>query len=198
MNNVKLGNDVPDTDYLIATGSPVFENTSPLARLSPLTNGILPDAASEGSRWLVLNSGVGIEGITVAPGTYLFDIDVDLTGFVPSSAELRGLRYSADNKLTGVHINGTTVFSQNASFAEEFQDWHDIGDVGLGEFQDGVNTIRFEVLNDLSASSPMTLRVEGNVEAPAIVPEPSAFLLAAAALLALLAFAHRRQFPSGQ
>jgi hypothetical protein len=173
-----LPNGTADTDYVIGpggTGGRVGE--IPLVRTAPIPNTWLPDGASSASRWLIL-PGTGLEGITVLPGTYFFDTVVDLTGFDPATAQINGLRYAADNKLVGVRVNGTAVFTQNLGFAEEFQSFRDLGNLGSGLFHSGLNLIRFEVFNDLFGTSPLGVRVEGRVEGLAVAtPEPPTLLL---------------------
>jgi hypothetical protein len=177
-----------DTDYVIGSGGTGGHlGETPLVRISPLATPWLPDDASTGSRWLVL-PGTGLEGISVSPGTYFFDMAVDLTGFDAATAQLSGLRYAADNKLVAIRINGTAVFSQDTSFAEEFQSFHAVGDLGLGQFRSGQNVIRFELLNSTSGVSPLGFRVEGTVEGQAISPVPEPSSLCSAGLgIALLA-----------
>ena len=136
----------------------------PLARTSPIPGTWVPDGASAASRWLVL-PGAGREGITVGPGTYFFETTVDLDGFDPASASLSGLRYAADNKLVNVRINGVSVFAQNTNYAEEFKAFHDLGTLGSGLFHGGLNTIRFEVLNQAGANTPLGLRDRAILEA---------------------------------
>jgi hypothetical protein len=189
-----LPNGSTDARYVIGPGGTGgFIGVIPEVRTQPIPGTWLPDAASSGSRWLVLNSGIGLEGITVPPGTYFFDTAVTLAGFDAVTAHLTGLRYAADNELIAVIINGSTVFSQPIMFAEEFTSFHDIGDVGLGLFHDGLNTLRFEVYNLEGGLSPMGLRMEGRVEASSsAVPEPSALALIALGALGLAGYGWRR------
>jgi hypothetical protein len=119
---------------------------TPKVRASPLPGGWLADAASTGSRWLVLDGG-GFEGVSVTDRTFVFEVSVDLTGYDAATARVAGLRYAADNKLLSVAVNGAAVFSQPSGFAEEFHAFRDLGDRGLGLFQAGRNTVRFEVEN---------------------------------------------------
>jgi hypothetical protein len=191
-----LPNGAMDTAYVIGpggTGGRIGE--TPLVRTAPIPGTWLPDAASPLSRWLVL-PGTGLEGISVGPGTYFFDTVVDTTGFDPATVEITGLRYAADNKLLSVRINGTAVFMQDMSFAEEFMTFHNLGNRGLGLFQSGLNTIRFEVDNQLGVVSPMGLRVEGLVEGQPTgvggVPDPGAMLLFGLGVFGILGAAWRR------
>ncbi len=188
----KLANDTEDPDYIIGlggTGGRVGQ--VPLARSTPIPNTYVEDAVSPDSRWLVLFSDEGLQDFTVLQGTYIFEIQVDLSGFLPETAYIDDLRYAADNKLIEVRINDNLIFSQSNSFAEEFEDFHSLGDLGVGVFQAGVNTIRFNVSNQLTSSSPMALRLEGSVIASP-VPSPSSGALAMIALMAAAPVVRRR------
>ena len=187
----KLPSHTPDTDYIIGPGGTGgYIGEVPRARES-LYGTYVPDSASPDSRFLFIYVNSDPESLWVPPGTYFFDTEVDLTNFRHVTAEITGLRYAADNKLIGVHINGTTVFSQGTGFAEEFRDFRVLGDLGLGEFQEGLNTIRFEVFNYGSGSSnPMSFRVEGVVQAE-FIPEPSSLVLLLIGAVVLFAWYRR-------
>ncbi|RIK75719.1 MAG: hypothetical protein DCC68_20750 [Planctomycetota bacterium] len=159
----------PDDDYRIGAGSAGHVGATPVARQSGF-GPYLVDAASAGSRWLIFDD---------APeGTHYFDVQVDLTGFAAAQAFVRGLRYVADNRLISIAVNDTIVFSQPTSVADEMSAWRALGDVGLGAFRPGANTIRFGVHNspDLGGINPLALRVEGIVVAPPIATDPTASL----------------------
>lgn len=159
----------PDDDYRIGAGSAGHVGATPVARQSGF-GPYLVDAASAGSRWLIFDD---------APeGTHYFDVQVDLTGYAAAQAFVRGLRYVADNRLTSIAVNDTVVFSQPTSVADEMSAWRALGDVGLGAFRPGTNTIRFGVHNspDLGGINPLALRVEGIVVAPPIATDPTASL----------------------
>ncbi|AMV25764.1 hypothetical protein VT84_15310 [Gemmata sp. SH-PL17] len=190
-----LSDGTADDDYVIGSGGTGGHSGEvPLVRTAPLPGTWLADSASTGSRWLVL-SGKGLEGVDVGAGVFFFDIVVDLTGFDPATAQIAGLRYSADNKLVAVRINGTAVFTQDGSFAEEFQSFRDLGSVGLGQFHSGLNVIRFEVDNQLGSDSPLGLRVEGTVEGQSVTatPEPSGLMLLATGAVTTLGWKRLRK-----
>lgn len=182
--SAQLTNNQADADYsIVAGGTGGHVGETLVARSTPIANGWLTDAASSASRWIVLNTGVGQEGINVGPGTYLFRTTVDLAGFDPQSAVIPSLRYAADNKLVSLRVNGTAVFAQDLTFAEEFGSFRQLpANLGLGLFQAGANTVSFELLNQEGANTPLGLRVEGSVTAQ--VPEPAAAAVAAVLMAA--------------
>ena len=169
---LRLSNNQSDTDYIIAPGSTGGHvGETPAARSTPLPNGWLVDGASTASRWIVLNSGLGQEGVTVGPGNYIFQTTCNLAGFDPTTASIPSLRYAADNKLVSLRVNGAEVFGQDSTFAEEFRAFTQLpANLGSGLFHAGVNTVTFEVMNQAGLNSPMGLRLEGSVTAQ--VPEP--------------------------
>jgi len=186
---VVLANGVLDSQFVIApggTGGHIGE--VPVVRSAPIPPTWIQDSASSQSRWLVL-PGTGLEGISISGGTYFFSMSVDLNGFLPSTAFINGLQYAADNKLVGVVINGTDVYRQPATFAEEFQVFHPLGNVGLGLFTSGINNIRFEVYNE--SFSPMGLRLEGQIMATP-VPEPASICLVTLGLPLVLMLKRQR------
>ena len=189
----KLANNSPDTDYVIGPGGNGGRvGATPIARSSPLPSRFVADNASEESRWLAVASGAGLEGINVGLGTYFFDTEVDLSGFVPITARLAQLRYAADNKLIGIYVNDTRVWQQSNSFAEEFRGFRGLADQGLSAFGPSLNTIRFEVSNQLTSASPMAFRLEGLVVATP-VPEPSTLILLSMGAVGLLVYALRKR-----
>jgi hypothetical protein len=177
-NNTLLPNGSGDAAYVIGPGGTGGQiGATPQVQASPIPATWVPDGASTASRWLAL-PGTGLEGISVSPGTYFFNTTVNVAGFNPSSVQISGLRYSADNKLIGILVNGTSVFSQDGSFAEEFTSFHNVGNLGLGLFHSGMNTISFEVANQGGDISPVGLRVEADVTGtPVGTPEPSTLLM---------------------
>ncbi len=189
VTGTQLPNGAADPNYALVAGTTGgYIGTPLIAQSDPLPGEYVPDMASDASRWIVITSGMGLEGISVGPGTYVFQTTVDLTGFLASTAELEGLRYAADNKLVAIVINTTTVFSQSSDFAEEFHAFVDLGTLGRGAFQGGLNTIQFVVANQLDNQSPMALRVEGVVTAAAAVPEPMSLTLLGAGIASVSCF----------
>ena len=181
----------PDSKYIIGpggTGGHVGE--TPIAISNPISASWLPDNVSAASRWIGLSGGPP-NGHAVGGGTYFFDTTVNLTGYQPMTAEIQGLRTSADNALLAIFVNGHQVFAKADTFMGEFDEWQYLGSVGLGFFTSGLNTIQFEVENQPNTITDMGLRLEGSVVAAA-VPEPSGLALAALAGPALLACRRRR------
>lgn len=192
-NQTKVTNDSGDADYIIGPGSSGgWAGTTPVARSSPLPYQYITDSASDNSRWLVIFASGTSMDITVAVGAYFFGTQVDLTGFVPTTAQLTGLRYAADNKLVGIYINGNSVWQQSDSFGEDFYEFHSIADLGLGFFQPGLNTIRWEVLNQGSYPTAMALRLEGAVSAQA-TPEPSTLAIFTIGVITLFGYCWRKR-----
>jgi hypothetical protein len=176
----QLPNNAADPDYKVGLGSVAHIGVTPIARSTPLPPPFFTDAASANSRWIGISSGIGEEGMNVVAGTYYLETTVDLSGYNASTALIAALRFGADNKMEELSINGASVWTRPISFGSDFFDWTTVGDIGLGSFQPGINTLRFEVLNDGTASTVMTLRMEGSVMAA--VPEPAVGTLAATTL----------------
>ncbi len=191
--NQKLADGALDTKYVIGAGSVGFVGSAPFAlRTGDVLVAYVPENASTQSTWITTSRN------EISPGSYFFDMQVDLTGFRPETAFLSGFRYAADNELYHIYINGTPVFTNPAPHVittEEFHNFISLGDLGLGTFVAGLNTIRFDVLNFNRANtnvSPMAYRAEGAVMAVA-VPEPSTVLLLCIGSMGLLLSVARRR-----
>ena len=187
--NAKLADGTLDPNYVLGPGTAVpYAGVQPFAwENSSLPLTYIPDAASDQSAWITVNTD------QINPGSYFFNTHVDLAGFDPETAYLKGLQYAADNELYQVIINGKVVYTNPVAQSptpEEFHGFIKLGDLGLGVFHSGLNTIQFQVLNFSRASVPvsvMAFRAEGEVVAKP-VPEPPTLLLIA---FASLAFVHR-------
>jgi hypothetical protein len=173
----QLANNAPDPDWTIAPGGDdaTYNGQATIARSTPIPNVYQVDGASTASRWVVINSGAGLENFTV-PGTrYNFKTTVDLTGFVPSTANIPAGHFAVDDSIIDIKINNSTVFTFPQNYPQNLDKFYNLpANFGQGFFTAGLNTIVFE-LNNLP-SSPTALRLEANVEA-AQTPEPSAMIL---------------------
>ena len=183
----KLAYGTPDTDYIIGAGSVEGGGLVPEAFQFVATGDSsdwVSDAASSESRWLALDishpeSTWDPSYYPVAPGTYSFLTQVDLTGFDASTAQLENLVVSVDDGLLEIVINGASVFSQSHQAASQGgaqTSFQALGTFGAGSMQNGINLIEFRVGNGSVGANPMGLRLEGVVTAAA-VPEPSTALL---------------------
>jgi hypothetical protein len=178
----KLANNAPDTDYKMGTPtvSP-YTGVVPITRSTPISANWVQDADSPDSSWIVLNTGNGPNGITAGPGSYTFETTFDMTGFDPATAKLSALRYTADDELLAILINGTAVFNHASDGNGQFFNWKNIAaGLGVGRFKIGTNAIDFVVLNEVGQVTPMGFRLEGSVQADP-VPEPASFTLFAIA-----------------
>jgi len=171
---LQLANNASDPDWVVATGGDGagYVGQATIARSTPLPAVYQLDSASTASRWIAINSGIGLEGFTV-PGThYNFQTTVDLTGFDPSTANIPSGRFAVDDGIIDIRINGTAVSIPGGS-AQGLDKFYNLpANLGSGLFIAGVNTITFELLNN--PSSPQALRLEGSVVA---TPEPASLLL---------------------
>jgi hypothetical protein len=184
--NAKLADGSFDTKYVLGPGSVAFVGATPFAwRAGNVPSTYLADGASNSSAWITVSTQ------EIAEGPYYFNLQVDLTGFSAQTALLQGFTYAADNELYRIIINQNVVYTNPAPqiiTTEEFHNFISLGDMGLGSFVGGINTIQFEVLNFHRANvtvSPMAYRAEGAIVANPI-PEPSSgwlLLLAAGILL---------------
>ena len=130
--------------------------------------------ATTNSRWdYVVTSATSTASEFVTVGNYDFTTTVDLTGFNPATADITGLQVAADNEFLAVTINGQTVFSrsENGFVIEDFHSILSVGDLGLGAFHSGLNTIQFTVFNqgfgggNSTSASPAAFLAVGEVEA---------------------------------
>jgi hypothetical protein len=151
----------------------VGRRANALTQSNPAVAGsYLPDSTA--SRWIsVINSVFQPNSIYLQQGNpYVFETTVSLNAAQAPTAQIDGLRTAVDNKLIGIKVNGSSVFTAPASFAEEFKSFKMFQDgVGHGLFHSGTNTIQFLIDNYVSAPSPAALRVEGAITA--LIPEPT-------------------------
>ena len=188
---LKLPNNAQDVDYVVAPGGDGgYVGETLIARSTPLPSSYLPDDASAGSRWVAINTGQGLEGISVpVVGSFYFQTTVDLTGFDPSTASISGGRFAVDDGLTAILVNGETAYTPPViNPTDHFEEVPD--GVGAGWFQAGLNTITFQLVNTASFT-PVAFRFEGNVTATPI-PEPGALAAAGVAVAGGLLARRRR------
>ncbi|MGE0536589.1 MAG: PEP-CTERM sorting domain-containing protein [Pirellulales bacterium] len=189
---LKIDNNDTDTDFVIgAGGTGGLVGSTPIARSTPLPNPYVQDGASPNSRWIAIYTGSEGEGLNAPFGTYFFDTTVNLTGFRAATAQIPSLRYATDDRLVGIYVNDDLVYSKSLDGLGEFDGFRDLGALGLGNFEPGVNKLRFEVINSLNGT-PLAFRLEGSVVAS--VPEPSGILLGllGAATVGLVGIRRRR------
>lgn len=170
----KHADDVLDTDYIIASGGTGGRvGDVPRTERNSLPPGYITDGASTSSAWLALSGG-DVNGSAVPPGTYFWEVKVDAAGFDPTTMQISGLRVAFDNELDAVYVNNVLVVPSPPTANPSFS-FVTLGDVGLGAFQSGVNTIRFVVRNTGDVDTDMTLRVEGVVQATTAVGPTAPF-----------------------
>jgi len=163
---------------------------------------VLPDSEPEipntylkgsaGSRWLgIVNSIYVPDSFSVLQGNpYTFETSFALSPAAALTAQIDGLQTAVDNKLIGIRVNGSDVFTAPVAFAEEFTSFQSFSDgLGQGLFHPGTNTVEFITDNFIDGPSPLALRVEGYVSA--VVPEPSALYLAFASMAFILGRRYR-------
>jgi hypothetical protein len=170
-----------------------------------LPNTYILDNAMPGSRWDYFVNNPPTNGDVFVPwGNYLFTTTVNLNGFNPATAFIQGLQVSTDNAILAVAVNGTTVFTHTPvpdPFIEEFKFVLNVGDIGLGAFQAGLNTITFTLYNGAflgfdDGPSPAAFRALGSVQASPITtaaPEPASLVLVSVGILAVIGYRRRRQ-----
>ena len=108
------------------------------------------DAGDPSSRWISINANGHSE---IPAGVYRFRTTFDLSGFVPSTAELT-LTLWADNRFTDVLINGRSAGVSSEGF------WAPGGPFTIGSgFVNGINTLEFVGQNDGDGANPGGFRM---------------------------------------
>lgn len=166
-----LGEKIPslgeDLDYVVVE-NPLGAEVGYQVGRNPITipgaqphGSYVPDAASITSRWVGLIRRTRGD-FNEFPTNYVFETQVNLTGFDATTAYIENLRFAADGRIRQITVNGTTVHNG----AEGFTTFTSAGNVGLGLFQPGINSIRFDVDNTWAGGfSPMGFRIDGKVVA---------------------------------
>jgi hypothetical protein len=176
------GNLLPDfaTDpHYTITSSPIGTDST-LARSAMNGFPIPPWVGDDmSSKWLIpANTDSAGDGPT---GIYIYETTFNVTGN-PSSAAITG-RYSSDNELINVIVNGVFTGINNGTIGNDqsqYQQWWNLGTI-QGLFHSGTNTIDFLVNND---GGPTGFRAELHG-----VAEPSSLALGGMSVLLLLGYA---------
>ncbi|MEM7476582.1 MAG: PEP-CTERM sorting domain-containing protein [Planctomycetota bacterium] len=119
------------------------------------------------SRWIGSTTN-GSDFVT--PGTYDYEMNFDLTGFVPESAVITGNFLSDDS--AEIFVNDMTTSISGGGFVSLTAFTLNSGN---STFNAGINTLRFRVNNAAVGDNPSGLQVE--FTAATAIPEPSSFAL---------------------
>lgn len=122
-------------------------------------------ANSDTSKWI----GFNVPDSNNSPGTYLYEIRIDLPAAIDASKAVLIGEWGTDDGGPGVHINETFVPTASAGFGALAT--FPTG-TGLGLFVTGENILRFEVQNGGEAANPTGLRVDACVGVPVVIDRP--------------------------
>ena len=151
------------------------------------------------AQWIAPQADVvGIPGV----GTntfYTYQTTFDLTGFSLSGVQLNG-HFTADNYISQVSLNGVPFYTGGGCVTGGNFTFENLTPFSLSSgFNPGVNTLSFNVTNDVCANSgggapnPSGLLVDVSGSAAAAIPEPVT-MFPVAAVLAFAAFQYRRRY----
>lgn len=141
------------------------------------------------SRWLTPGPAAGQDFDASVDGFYTYSLDFSLAGS-GSGAAFTG-RFSVDNLVTAITLNGTTINGSGGTF----NNWFAFDSTG-GTFVSGLNTLRFTVENGAQTTgNPTGLRVEFLSSDAGAVPEPATWATLVAGF-ALVGVAARRRRPA--
>jgi hypothetical protein len=149
-----LPEGVDDDEYLVDAGfGPVNVFTG-----GPSTGFPVPPWVANDGNSLWISSTVNA---TDNPGTYTYEITVEIPGGVDASlVAIRG-RWATDDPGQDIIVNGVST----GITAGGFTSYTELpGDAGFGLFQEGENLIQFVVVNGGEAPNPTGLRVEACLE----------------------------------
>lgn len=134
-----------DTHYELITNPQDSSVNRPLAMINLPSPPWVPN--SNKSRWIGPT-----DNTSAAPGEYIYRLQLDLTGFDPSTAFLAGSWATDDGG--ALYLNGADTGFRSAGYASmvEFN--------LTGGFVSGINNLELHVVNGGAAANPSGLRVE--------------------------------------
>jgi hypothetical protein len=198
------GSSTVDISYLLndtgAQGTAAFGLSDPhwtvdggTAYVTDLSGGRFPAqywlavSAGDPSAWISPSPGYPDLGSDPGDTTFDFQTTFDLTGYAPAATSIF-FRYTDDNELTAVKINGTPVAFASGAGMQAWSGYTTISGEGL--FNSGVNTLDFSVYNAPgSTGNPAGLRVELSGEN---TPEPGSLALLGSGLLLISGLLRRK------
>jgi hypothetical protein len=135
-------------------------------------------SAGDPSAWISPSPGYPDFGSDAEDTTFDFQTTFDLAGYNPAATSIF-FRYTDDNELTAVEINGTPVGFASGAGMQAWSGYSTISGANL--FNSGVNTLDFFVYNSSGTQgNPAGLRVELSGE---VVPEPGSLALIGSGML---------------
>jgi len=170
-NGDALGDEVEDPHWTLTTSAdPSYDG--PETYTVDSDDWPLPDvwmANTSDSMWICPRQ----DATQIEDGAYVYELEFDLTGYDPDTAEIDG-KFASDDSVSNVKLNGV---SKNIT-GSGFGDWDDC-DI-TSSFQSGTNTLEFFVTNGGSSANPGGFRAELTVTAnpmpgpsPATSPSPA-------------------------
>jgi len=158
-----LGDEVLDPHWTLTTSADPTYNGPETYTVKSDEFPIPPWIANtSNSKWICPRQ----DETVVEDGAYVYQLQFDLTGYEPDSANMTG-QYSVDDGLTDVKINGVSTGISGTMF----DTWHSFS-ISSG-FATGINTLEFFVNNGGTSATPSGLRVELTVTANAITAKAS-------------------------
>ena len=176
-----------DLNWILQTMYPAYvPSGSPLG--FPYTSWMANDGTSS---WIAPRPAYLQDGTTDdTVGNWVFQTTFDLTGLVPSTAQISG-RWMADNQGIDMYLNSTIL--SNSTPLNTFNTWTLFALPQGSGFISGLNTLTFVVRNDAGVlGNPVGLRVEMSGTANG-VPEPATLALLGAGMLCLGMISRRKK-----
>lgn len=154
-------------------------------------------ASDPTAQWIAPQADVvGIPGVGVNT-FYTYQTTFNLTGFSLSNVQLSG-HFTADNYISQVALNGVPIYTGGGCIAGGNFSFENLTPFSVSSgFNPGVNTLSFNITNDVCANSnggpnPTGLLVDVAGTADAAVPEPATALPVAGGLMFALVHYRRR------